>query len=84
MKLRRALQHPFAPPSRLAPHRPNPHRLAYALKRLLAAVLEPHPRHVRASDRTVSETSTSPGADSPLMREAMFTAPPYTFPPSFP
>src|SRR5439155_19520101 len=34
------------------------------------------PAEVRASDRTVSETSTSPGADSPLIREAMFTAPP--------
>src|SRR5439155_22543936 len=34
------------------------------------------PADVRASDRTVSDTSTSPGAESPLMREAMFTAPP--------
>ncbi len=34
------------------------------------------PADVRASERTVSETSTSPGADSPLMREAMLTAPP--------
>src|SRR5439155_23076451 len=34
------------------------------------------PADVRANDRTVSETSTSPGADSPLMREAMLTAPP--------
>src|SRR5436309_12588702 len=34
------------------------------------------PADVRASERTVSDTSTSPAADSPLMREAMFTAPP--------
>ncbi len=34
------------------------------------------PADVRARDRTVSDTSTSPGAESPLMREAMFTAPP--------
>src|SRR6266571_8437119 len=34
------------------------------------------PADVRASDRTVSETRTSPGAESPLMREAMLTAPP--------
>src|SRR5438876_12439616 len=34
------------------------------------------PADVRANDRTVSDTSTSPGADSPLMREAMLTAPP--------
>ena len=34
------------------------------------------PADVRASDRTVSDTSTSPAADSPLIREAMFTAPP--------
>src|SRR5206468_10599440 len=34
------------------------------------------PADVRASERTVSETSTSPGADRPLMREAMLTAPP--------
>src|SRR5437870_4017493 len=36
------------------------------------------PAEVRASDRTVSETSTSPTADSPAIRDAMFTAPPYT------
>src|SRR3990172_4960085 len=35
------------------------------------------PADVRASERTVSHTSTSPGAESPDMREAMFTAPPY-------
>jgi hypothetical protein len=34
------------------------------------------PADVRASERTVSDTSTSPGADSPLMRAAMLTAPP--------
>src|SRR5438128_2342914 len=34
------------------------------------------PADVRASVRTTSDTSTSPGADSPLMREAMLTAPP--------
>src|SRR2546425_2992908 len=34
------------------------------------------PAEVRASERTVSETSTSPGADSPLIRAAMLTAPP--------
>ena len=34
------------------------------------------PADVRASERTVSDTSTSPAADSPLIREAMFTAPP--------
>jgi len=34
------------------------------------------PADVRASDRIVSDTSASPGADSPLMREAMLTAPP--------
>src|SRR5439155_24278022 len=34
------------------------------------------PADVRASDRTVSETSTSPGAERALMREAMLTAPP--------
>src|SRR5439155_3041112 len=34
------------------------------------------PADVRASPRTMSETSTSPGADRPLMREAMLTAPP--------
>src|SRR6266571_1943743 len=34
------------------------------------------PADVRASERTVSDTSTSPGAESPLMREAMLTAPP--------
>jgi hypothetical protein len=31
---------------------------------------------VRASERTVSDTSTSPDADRPLMRAAMLTAPP--------
>src|SRR6266566_3106475 len=36
------------------------------------------PADVRASERTVSDTSTSPGAESPLMREAILTAPPYT------
>ena len=34
------------------------------------------PALVRASERTVSDTSTSPGTDSPLIREAMLTAPP--------
>src|SRR5262245_38468540 len=34
------------------------------------------PAEVRARSRTVCETSTSPGGDSPLMREATFTAPP--------
>ena len=34
------------------------------------------PADVRASDRTVSDTSTSPVADSPLIRAATFTAPP--------
>jgi len=34
------------------------------------------PAEVRASERTVSETSTSPAADSPAIREAMLTAPP--------
>ena len=34
------------------------------------------PELVRASERTVSDTSTSPGADSPLIREATLTAPP--------
>src|SRR6266567_1515442 len=34
------------------------------------------PAEVRASERTVSDTSTSPGAERPLMREAMLTAPP--------
>jgi hypothetical protein len=34
------------------------------------------PADVRASERTVSDTSTSPAADSPLIRAAMFTAPP--------
>src|SRR5207244_1216485 len=34
------------------------------------------PALVRARPRTMSDTSTSPGADSPLMREAMLTAPP--------
>lgn len=60
----------------LRDHRPDAHRLADALERLLAAVLEPHPTDVRASERTVSETSTWPSADSPAIREAMFTAPP--------
>src|SRR6266542_4815488 len=36
------------------------------------------PAEVRASERTVSDTSTSPGAERPLMREAILTAPPYT------
>src|SRR3989449_2887425 len=34
------------------------------------------PALVRARPRTISETRTSPGADRPLMREAMLTAPP--------
>ena len=34
------------------------------------------PADVRASERTVSDTSTSPGVERPLMREAIFTAPP--------
>src|SRR2546422_9943816 len=34
------------------------------------------PADVRASPRTMSETSTSPAAERPLMREAMFTDPP--------
>ncbi len=34
------------------------------------------PADVRARPRTVSETRTSPGAERPLIREAMFTAPP--------
>src|SRR5437870_5029511 len=34
------------------------------------------PADVRASERTVSDTSTSPDAERPLMREAMLTAPP--------
>lgn len=34
------------------------------------------PADVRASERTVSDTGTSPGADSPLIRAAMLTAPP--------
>ena len=34
------------------------------------------PADVRASERTVSDTSTSPGAERPLIREAMLTAPP--------
>ena len=34
------------------------------------------PADVRASDRTVSDTSTSPAAESPAIREEMFTAPP--------
>jgi hypothetical protein len=34
------------------------------------------PADVRASPRTISETSTSPGSERPLMREAMLTAPP--------
>ena len=55
----------------LAPcrHRPHPHRLPDALQRLLAAVLEGTPAEVRASERTVSDTSTSPGAERPLMRD---------------
>ena len=66
----------FAPSRLPLDHRPHPHRLPHPLKRLLAPVIEPHPPDVRASERTVSDTSTSPATDSPTIREAMFTAPP--------
>ena len=49
--------------------------LAHPLQRPLSAVFEAHAGG-SASERTVSETSTSPGAEKPLMREAMLTAPP--------
>ena len=57
-------------------HCPHPHGLTNALEGLLARSSNETPDDVRASERTVSETSTSGGADSPLMRAAMLTAPP--------
>ena len=54
-----------------APIRPKRELARRALQRLLARSSNATPANVRAIDRTVSETSTSPGAHSLLMREAM-------------
>src|SRR6266545_7019658 len=60
-----------SPPSRTAHARtgsPTPFSLR------LPRLSNDTPPDVRARPRTMSETSTSPGADSPLMRDATFTA----------